>query len=330
MPDDVPLYTRPTPVLEAPALIELDGNSRCPCGERFDPEKPVIERVSKLYTLVKAVPCRVQLQRCSSCPTSLERAIGPDPRDLGIFNFDNRNLATHDLLDDYTSSFTTSETPFFAWVKTLFRRYKDYNSRWNFMYHKVFRSVWFAYAKIQRFEGDMMCSICGPHPEAIICDGTALRMNEKNVLPTVKPPTISVATSSVRDSRYIGKQQVIADPKLRKEMKRIIAAPRLPSQVELEALTLAAAVDKKAGEKLAASLKEVIAVDDACRSLSLICKGLGSLFRDSYSAYGTAMGLAPSRPLAFLLKQVSGADVTWLAVLIEVWRSSRRRNPFYR
>lgn len=304
MPDDVKLYARPAPVCEAPALIILDENSRCPCGQKYDPDKPVVERISRLYTLVKAVPCRIQLQRCPACPSTLERAIGPDPRDLGIFNFDNRNLATHDLLDDYTSSFMTSETPFFAWVKTLFRRYKDYKSPCNFMYHKVFRSVWFAYAKIQTFEGDMVCSICGPYPESIICDGTALRMNEKNVLPTVKPPTISVEGSSVRSSRYIGKQQVIQDANLRKEMKRIIAGPRLPSREELEKLK-ATATDRKAADKLAISLKLVIAVEDACVALSSISTGLGTLFRNCYSAFAVANGLAPDRALTFLFKQVS-------------------------
>jgi hypothetical protein len=39
----------------------------------------------------------------------------------GVFNFNNRILFTHDLLDEYTSAYTSSETPFVGWVATVSR-----------------------------------------------------------------------------------------------------------------------------------------------------------------------------------------------------------------
>lgn len=305
IPGDVPLYPRPAPVREAPPLLMLDDHSRCPCGQRFNPNKPVMERKCVLYTLIQAIPCRIQLQRCPSCPATLERAIGPEPRNLGIFNFDNRNLITHDLLDDYTSSFTTSETPFIAWVKIMSRRYKDYKSHRKFLYHKTFRSAWFSYTKIQAFEGDMQCPECGPCPESVICDGTALRMNEKYVLPTVKPPTVSEEGSTIRASRYVGKQQVIEDPKLRKDIKRIIEGPRLLSRQELDVLSTSATIDRGAAEKLSNCLQLIVFVDNVCTALSAICSGLGLLFRKAYSAYAASTGLQPDRRYISLFKQVS-------------------------
>lgn len=306
IPADKPIYPRPPPIRTSPDLIKLDEHARCPCGERFNPDAPVVIRETMLFTLLEAIPCNIELQQCPTCPATLQRAIGPEPRNLGIFNFNNRNLATHDLLDDYTSSFTSSETPFNAYVKTMARRYRDYNSPRRFYYHKTFRSIWFSYTKIQAFEGDMQCPTCGPYPDHIICDGTALRMNEKYVLATVKPPTVSEEGSSIRYSRYVGKQQLIPDGKLRKEVREVVSGPPLLSRTELDRLSEAAVGDQKAAEKLAHALQQVVDVDNTCTALTAICPGLGRLFRQSYSAYAASLGSKPSRPYVFLFKQVSG------------------------
>lgn len=151
----------------------------------------------------------------------------------------------------------------------------------------------------------MKCPDCGPHPDRVICDGTALALNEKNVLPTLKPPTVSDENSCTRFSRYLGKQQLIADGKLRKQMKQIIEGPRLLSSTELKDLSTKAKGDPGASQKLTSCLQRIIHVDAICTALAAICIGLGALFCKAYSAQAAAVGHEPSTEYISLFKQVS-------------------------
>jgi hypothetical protein len=112
------------------------------------------------------------------------------------------------------------------------------------------------------FDGDMQCPECGPYPEQTIWDGTALSLNQKNVLSTLKPPTISDEGSTERSSCYFTKQQVIEDAALRKQVKEIIAGPQLLTKAELQALTESAVLDKEAAKSLSDCLQLVIHIDN--------------------------------------------------------------------
>lgn len=301
IPSDVGFYPRPRPLRAAPSLLVLNSLSQCQCGQKYNPSELVTEKDCKIYSLMEVMPCRIQIQRCASCPGG---NIGPEPRNLGIFNLNNGTLLTHDLLDDYTSAFSTSETPFIAWVHIMARRYNDYRSVHKFMDPKLFRSAWYAYTKLQAFEADMQCPDCGPYPDQVICDGTALALDEKNVLPTLKPPTVSSEESSNRSSRYVGKQQLIQDGKLRKQIKQIIEGPPLLTSAQLKDLSAKAKGDTVASQKLTSCLQRILHIDTVCTALASICTGLGTLFRKSYPAQAAAVGYEPSTRYVSFFKQV--------------------------
>ena len=167
-------------------LIRMDGASSCSCTTPrpvYNPFLPIFTRECIVYSVEGCVKTSIQLQKCPACK---HRYIGPDCRSYGLFNFNNRTLLTHQLLDDYTNQFTTSETPFIAWVTVTSRRYEDTQASGQlphipFINDCLFRAVWFSYIRLIRLESDMICPTCGPSPEAVIFDGVTLAFNKKNL-----------------------------------------------------------------------------------------------------------------------------------------------------
>lgn len=173
----------------------------------------------------------MELQVCpSSCKIGRRRGISPETRHLGLFNFNGRILLAHDLLDEYTSAYTSSETPFVAWVTVVARRYEVYSSEKSFLSEEMFRAIWFSYARLQQLDGDMKCPECGPTPETVIWDGVTLAFSRKHVLSSLRPPTTLHNDSVIRDaSVYLSHQQLLVDKTLRSLVRKIINGPAFPS-----------------------------------------------------------------------------------------------------
>ena len=154
--------------------------------------------------------------------------VGPDCNDLRLFNYNNRILLTHDLLNDYTSAYTTSETPFTAWVTVVARRYESQRSEHKFLSEPMFRAAWFAFVQLQYLDGDMECPHCGPSPENTIWDGVTLAFSQKHLLPSLQPPTTVSDDAPVRSrTRYVYKQQLLPDKDLRSLVRSILSGPSL-------------------------------------------------------------------------------------------------------
>lgn len=231
IPSDPILYPYHVPIREPREYtFRLQRTSSCFCapgdGGRtfFDPTSPIILRNCKLYALATVFEVQVELQRCSRCPPNRRRYIGPDLRELGIFNYNNSILVTHELLDYYTSCYTTSETPFSAWVIQTARVYANVDA--TFMGQDLFRAVWFSYAYIQHFEGDMVCEDCKEYPDTTIFDGITLAFGKKHLQDTLRPPTATHPESLTRPGvRYYPAQQLLLDKKLRSQVRSALDGP---------------------------------------------------------------------------------------------------------
>ncbi|KDR73877.1 hypothetical protein GALMADRAFT_45477, partial [Galerina marginata CBS 339.88] len=216
------------PPSSAPAMIPLNPDSAsCFCKPdrvRYNPFLPVEARPCIIYGLGGAWESTIEVQRCHAC----KRYVGPDCREIGIFNWNNHILATHQLLEDYLNAFTASETPISAWVNVVSRRYKSAGTR-PFLTHTPFTSVWFSYARLLQLHGDMKCSLCGPCPEVLIFDGVSLSFNQKNVLSSLKPPTtIHQIESVIREKTVrVRNTQFITDSALRKNIRKILSGASL-------------------------------------------------------------------------------------------------------
>lgn len=125
--------------------IPLDSSASCVCTSRSTTYNPFLDTTPipcTIYGFTTARNGTVTTQSCQSCK---RRAIGPDCQKLGIFNWNNRVLVSEDLLDDYTASFISSETPFVAFKSVVDHQYQMHQSSIPFLPEKTFREVWFGY-----------------------------------------------------------------------------------------------------------------------------------------------------------------------------------------
>ncbi|KAJ7578889.1 hypothetical protein C8J56DRAFT_1110903 [Mycena floridula] len=218
-----------------PEIIPLEGDSQCLCGyDQIEAAGAIITRKAVLYGLTEAKGVDLELQKCPVCPAIRRRYIGPDGRNLGILNFNNSSLFTHELLEDYTNFCTTSETPFIAWVTSMSRRYDTRGSPFPFAADGLFRSAWFAYARLLVLENDMVCSECGPSPDQVIWDGVTIAFSKKYLNKSIAPPTRVHEESLVRESvRTKVQWQAILDPKTRAAILSSVKDPKDGDDLEL-------------------------------------------------------------------------------------------------
>lgn len=211
-------------------------------------------------------------------------------------------MFTHDLLDEYTIAYSTSETPFAAWESVIKGRYETYHSRCPFVSVGLFRSAWFSFVQLQDFKNDMACAICGPNPEAIIWDGVTVAFSRQKVLPSLQPPTTTSANSPVRGNiRYYPNQQIIPDRETRRLVLKALVTrdqARLKQDVSIEQ-------DTNEDEHIAIARESdhVGAVKVAEERLKGIDEGLGTVFAQRL---GSMAGSTSPAPAYFeLFRQVS-------------------------
>ncbi|KAG6904907.1 hypothetical protein DXG01_006352 [Tephrocybe rancida] len=151
--------------------------------------EPVVEKDCIIYGLSTIMSTKIQLQECPICHGQYGHWIGLETRARGILNLNNKMLFMHDLLEDYTSLYTSSETPFAAWAKVVDRQYGN----------------------------NMTCAKCGEAPEDMIWDGVTVGFSKKHVLDTLHPPTISHEDTPLELNEYNAKQQDVGEGKKKKK-----------------------------------------------------------------------------------------------------------------
>ena len=283
-----------------PDVLLLDENSSCFCSEprpRYSAKLAIQERPCTIYTTTQAYKTKIQLQCCPICPNLFRRFIGPDPRNVGLFNFNNQILFAHDLLDEYTSAFTSSETPFAAWSVTVSRRYEVHQSMMPFVSEKLFRTVWFAYSRLQCLDTDSNCPECGPDPQDTIWDGVTLAFSQKHMLPSLRPPTTGHPKSLQRQEvRYQTGQQLIKPQSLRKDVRFVIQGRSLAISPDGE---ISDEGDDEDGQSTSKTKQQLVArveaIPDVCIKLKLVNGALSELFA---KYYGVPALLASKEPPA--------------------------------
>lgn len=318
LPSDTVVYARAKPLRRAPELVPLDRDARCSCGLPQDTDGEVTTATCIIFTLTEACEASIELQPCTRCPRSQRRHVGPDCRELGIFNYDNRLLFSHDLLDEYTMAYTSSETPFVAWVSVVSRRYQAYAPKQGFVSEDTFRAVWFAYSNIQLLSDDMACPKCGPYPEDTIWDGVTLAFNKKHLLPTLRPPTMTHSASPIRHSKYMRGQLLVLDASLRKAVRQAVSSEWArgarkehdPIDEDEEAEDEEGA-NKQPGvgghetEQLRRWEERILMVKNVSSQLNAVNRSLGNLFDAHFGLKALEKGVDAPRIYMKLFRQVS-------------------------
>ena len=292
LPSDPNLYNRVPPVKEVSELIVLDVNSQCVSTMGYETLCSTTSKQCIVYTLSTAHTATIKLQSCLKCAPH-HRSIKPNSRSIGLFNLNNNILFSHDLLDEYMSMFTSSKTPFVAWVTTVQRCYDLNQSLFRFVAAHTFWSAWFTYTHLQCFEGDMLCPQCGPSPEDVIWDGVTLAFSKRHLLDSIQPPT---TTSGLHSP-----QQLIESKMLQKQIQLVLKGPTV---CEYEV-----AADSKASSTQVAGavamLQHIHLVDEVTSELGAINEGAAKILSDHFRVQKIADKYRAPNNIRRLIKQVN-------------------------
>jgi len=102
-----------------PALLLLDDSVYCSCeyvGTYVHDN--IVEDAFIVYTSTSALECKIQTVYCYAGINTWGR-IQSDLGNYGILNWNNPVGFVHELLNNYTSQFTSSEMPFFTFHQTI-------------------------------------------------------------------------------------------------------------------------------------------------------------------------------------------------------------------
>jgi hypothetical protein len=203
------------PPQDFPDLFLLDNSSRCSCGNSdYTGVQAVTTNLYVIYTPSTALRLEIQTVYCSVCSNTHGR-IGPDLSNYGVLNWNNKIGFAHQVLNQYTSHVTRSETPFNAFYGTIQDEYLSNESPVAFCVNEIFESAWLAFVRLQKIESKMQCSICGPHPKVVIADGISVSFPNHHRTDTLRPPTVSDKTqawvslkkTATRSTSFVGPVQ---------------------------------------------------------------------------------------------------------------------------
>jgi hypothetical protein len=196
-----------------PEVFPFDNTARCSCGNsNYNAEAHTMTTGRYIvYTSTTAIQLAVETVYCPACSNTHGR-IGPDLSNYGILNWNNKVGFTHQLLNNYTSHFTYSETPFNAYYRTIQEEYLNSQSPIVFCDDETFEYAWFAFIRLQKIQSDMRCSQCGDNPKVVIADGISVSFPGHHRTETLRPPTVHDKTyawvrlrkTATRSTSFIG------------------------------------------------------------------------------------------------------------------------------
>jgi len=225
----------PSPPSRISPLLPLDSHSRCCCGNVKPESIDTTTQPFVVFGARTAMSCEIEVAACTACHHRL-RKYGPDCGSVGIFNWNNLYGFTHELLNEYTSLFTSTTVPFSAFVTTRHRAYSDSLSPLPFCSTETFTRVWFAFTELQVLDSGMQCISCGKHPEIVIADGVSIAYSSSKFVQGLLPPSATSAMSPINHMVTPGSsdsRKAISDRKLRKEVQGLVAPPSRPTDFSL-------------------------------------------------------------------------------------------------
>ncbi|EJD35013.1 hypothetical protein AURDEDRAFT_23621, partial [Auricularia subglabra TFB-10046 SS5] len=195
--DDEPGGTGTYPTisdLDTRAVLEFtaDERPRCRCGWQSETSaKPSdIRRINCIvFACQRVYEKRIEVIACPNCPARFLQDAGPDLNSLGLFNYNNKRIVTHELLNQFSAMFTRVEMPFDAFAEIIRRQYSDSGCTTPFMSADVFLSTWFGFVRLQTNGHAFECTLCGPDPDVLVGDGISAGFDLKQLCDCLRPPT---------------------------------------------------------------------------------------------------------------------------------------------
>jgi len=174
--------------IHLPPIFELDDDSRCSCGNTAVSVEIETGDLT-IYTSTLAIQKKVETSYCRVC-TNTKGRIGPDLGQYGVFNLNNTIAFSHELFNRYTSEFTNSSTPVYAFYQSIKDVYVSEESPFELCSVQLFTRAWFAFVQLQEISTTMECIQCGSYPSTVIADGISVAF-PKHRIQNLRPPTYS-------------------------------------------------------------------------------------------------------------------------------------------
>ncbi|EJD37193.1 hypothetical protein AURDEDRAFT_22368, partial [Auricularia subglabra TFB-10046 SS5] len=184
--DTAPSFATVRPI---PKVLPIGEDALCRCGSAALMGSTVQLMTCTIYGTVGAEQVQIEVRPCSTCRPEARQFAGPDLRELGLFNYNNRRVYTHELLNRFSTSMLAHETPFHAFRTVVQRGYEENLSAHSFVGDDAFRTAWYSFRRIQHLGDSFQCTTCGDNPRAIIFDGVTASFNAKHRTSTLTPPT---------------------------------------------------------------------------------------------------------------------------------------------
>jgi hypothetical protein len=165
----------------------------CPCGKVTQKSGWSAEVV--VYDITRAYRATLSGTSCPECSN-----VAYDGCRDRIFNWSaatstsyTGRLFTHAILNRYIAEYTSSATPFHAFVTETRRTYPEEGI--SFASQALFQSAFFAFINLQAWGYDFSCHLgCGPEPRDLVLDGLSLCLPRMNCR-TLHTPTQVYADS---------------------------------------------------------------------------------------------------------------------------------------
>jgi hypothetical protein len=224
------LTTETQTVLSLPPLqdglllsFDLGEHPRCKCGA-IASSGPVTERDCMIFATFAVVRARIETRKCPRCPPGAHRAVGPDLGHLALFNYNNRLIFSHELMNEYSNRFISSETSFVGFVSSMNRRYLQLGMDTSLPRYDCFCACWFSFIRIQAFDCDFICPECGANPKTVQPDGISGGYS-KAAVTKLTPPTVPCDDSPVyKDVHPPRHTQLVTEYALRRTSIALLAS----------------------------------------------------------------------------------------------------------
>ncbi|GJN93829.1 hypothetical protein Rhopal_006887-T1 [Rhodotorula paludigena] len=137
--------------------------------------------------------------RCTSKNPKLTRRIGPDLVQYGIFNYNNEIGFMRKVFDTFLLKLSKGPLTLEAYVAGL----ADDHVTLGMMHTtavlsaRMFSRAFFGFLRTLAIDVPMACKACGPKPDLVVCDGTAMGFASNMLRSSLRPPTMPSPRSTV-------------------------------------------------------------------------------------------------------------------------------------
>lgn len=117
-----PRYRHPDTL---PPVLQLDEHSRCSCGRLAQPDDEIQIAPCVIYATEGVFRRQIERKRCPCRTTGDVFSAGPDLGALSLFNWNNKVIFTHEIMNGFACGNHTSKMTVAAYYSNVFLRYQD-------------------------------------------------------------------------------------------------------------------------------------------------------------------------------------------------------------